>query len=81
MKDLWSSCLISLERATATNTIAMNRYWCEYTEIENRSHDLNETKTKERIDLKWKVEIEMKSGNREWNVLICVFVNEIEWEW
>ena len=34
MKDLWSSCLISLERATATNTISMNRYWCEYTKIE-----------------------------------------------
>ena len=58
MKDLWSSCLISLERATATNTTAMNEYWREYTEIENGSHDFSETKTKERIDLKWKVEIE-----------------------
>ena len=77
MKDLWSSCLISLETATATNTIAMNRYWREYTEIKNGSHDFNETKTKERIDMR----IEMKSGNREWNDLFCVFVNEIEWEW
>ena len=50
-----------------------NEDWRGYTEIENGSHDFSETKTKERIDLKWKVEIE--------NELICVFVNEIECEW